>query len=327
MYFDELLSERGGVLFSNMRYVYEVYKTGSFSKAAKNLYVSQPALSATVKKVENKIGMPLFDRSVTPIRLTECGRRYIKTAESIIRMEEEFSDFIDDLKELKTGHLNIGGTYLFMVFVLPEAIRSFHSRYPAVELNVYEGHTSQLETMLFSGDIDLFIDNYPMDKDIYERKFFMKEHLLLAVPKSFSCNKLAREWALTAEDIVANKHLLAETKGVPLSLFSEEPFIFLRAYNDTRERVETICKHAKIQPNVILMLDQMLMTYGMTAKGMGISFVSDTVVRSQNTGGDLVYYKVDDPEAERNVYFYYKRNRYLSKSMEEFMKIAFEVKE
>ena len=61
-----------------MNYVYEVYKERSFSKAAENLYISQPALSAMIKKVENKVGMPLFDRSTNPIQLTDCGKRYIK---------------------------------------------------------------------------------------------------------------------------------------------------------------------------------------------------------------------------------------------------------
>ena len=77
-------------MFANMDYVYEVYKEGSFSKAAANLYISQPALSATVKKIEKKIGMPLFDRSTVPVQLTECGKKYMKTAEKIMDLEEDF---------------------------------------------------------------------------------------------------------------------------------------------------------------------------------------------------------------------------------------------
>ena len=60
-------------MFNSMNYVYEVYKERSFSKAAANLYISQPSLSATVKKVEERIGAPIFDRSVSPIQLTESG--------------------------------------------------------------------------------------------------------------------------------------------------------------------------------------------------------------------------------------------------------------
>ncbi len=74
-------------MFSGMNYVYEVYKEQSFSKAAENLYISQPALSSMIKKIETKIGMPLFDRSTSPIQLTECGKKYIKTAEKIMDLE------------------------------------------------------------------------------------------------------------------------------------------------------------------------------------------------------------------------------------------------
>ena len=61
-------------MFQGMRYVYEVYKEMSFSRAAKNLYISQPSLSTAVKKAEDRIGFPIFDRSTSPIQLTELGR-------------------------------------------------------------------------------------------------------------------------------------------------------------------------------------------------------------------------------------------------------------
>ncbi len=311
-------------MFSNMRYIYEVYKEGSFSKAAKNLYISQPALSATVKKTEKKIGMPLFDRSMTPIQLTECGKKYIKMTEKMMDMEEEFSSYVGNLNELRTGRLSVGGTFLFMAFVLPNAIHRFHKTYPNVKMNVVEGHTSQLEKKLFSGDLDLIVDNYPMDPEIYEKRFFMKEHLLLAVPASFQSNKGAAACGLTAEDILNQVHINEETLGVSLKLFENDPFVVLRAHNDTRERVEAICKRAGMMPQVTLKLDQLLMTYQLTEKEMGISFVSDTVVRSQKPNSNIIYYKLDDPAAKRNVYFWYKKNKYFTRSMAEFMKMAVE---
>ncbi len=229
-----------------------------------------------------------------------------------------------NLNELRTGRLSIGGTFLFMAFVLPNAINRFHKTYPNVKMNVVEGHTSQLEKKLFSGDLDLIVDNYPMDPEIYEKRFFMKEHLLLAVPASFQSNKGAETWGLKTEDILNQVHIKEETHGVSLKLFENDPFVVLRAHNDTRERVEAICKRAGMTPQVTLKLDQLLMTYQMTEKAMGISFVSDTVVRSQSPNSDIIYYKLDDPAAERNVYFWYKKNKYFTKSMAEFMKMAVE---
>ena len=68
-------------MFQGMEYVYEVYKEKSFSKAAANLFISQPSLSANVKRVENRIGYPIFDRSTKPLGLTECGKEYIRCVE------------------------------------------------------------------------------------------------------------------------------------------------------------------------------------------------------------------------------------------------------
>ena len=129
-------------MFANMRYVYEVYKEGSFSKAAERLYISQPALSATVKKIEKKIGMQLFDRSTVPIQLTECGKKYIRTAEKMMDLEEEFACYVGNLNELRTGRLSIGGTYLFIAFVLPDIVKRFREKYPNIKISLVEGHTS-----------------------------------------------------------------------------------------------------------------------------------------------------------------------------------------
>ena len=85
-------------MFNGMEYVYEVYKEKSFSKAAKKLFISQPSLSATVKRVENRIGYPVFNRNTTPLTLTECGEHYIKAVEEILAIQTSFQNFINDQK-------------------------------------------------------------------------------------------------------------------------------------------------------------------------------------------------------------------------------------
>ena len=86
-------------MFSGMDYIYEVYRERSFSKAAKNLYISQPSLSASVKKTEERIGAPVFDRGTTPLQLTECGKEYIKCVEKILDIRNEFANYIKDMDE------------------------------------------------------------------------------------------------------------------------------------------------------------------------------------------------------------------------------------
>ena len=96
-------------MFQGMEYVYEVYKEKSFSKAAANLFISQPSLSANVRRVESRIGYPVFDRSTKPLGLTECGEQYIRCVERIMNIRKKiFSDFINDWGGLKNRNSDPG---------------------------------------------------------------------------------------------------------------------------------------------------------------------------------------------------------------------------
>ncbi len=105
-------------MFTWKKYVYEVYKEKKLLKAAQNLYISQPSLSARIKKIEQRLGSPLFDRSTMPIRLTEVGEAYIKAAEEISQIEQQMENYINNLNTLRSGHLSMGGSNLFAAYVL-----------------------------------------------------------------------------------------------------------------------------------------------------------------------------------------------------------------
>ena len=89
-----------------MKYIYTVYQCGSFSKAAEKLFLTQPALSISVQKVEHEVGMPLFNRDKKPLELTEAGMIYIQKIEQIQHLEQELAMQLNDLTDLKTGHLH-----------------------------------------------------------------------------------------------------------------------------------------------------------------------------------------------------------------------------
>ena len=309
-------------MFSGMNYVYEVYKERSFSKAAENLYISQPSLSAMIKKIETKVGVPLFDRSTTPIQLTEYGKKYIKTAEKIMDLEDDFAYFTENLNELKTGRLSIGGPAFFTSFVLPEPISKFRQLYPQVKVNIVEDQSNHLEQKVSNGDLDIVLDNYQVNKELYEQKVFMEEHLILAVPTSYTSNRRATRYQLNAEDIRNDVHLNSSFPGIPLKKFADEPFIALRSPNDTRKRMEAICQSAGVKLNMVLKLDQLLTTYHLAEYGMGAAFVSDTIIKYLPPTPNLIYYKLDDPNAVRNINIYYRKHKYLTRSMSEFIKIA-----
>ena len=207
-------------MFEGKKYVYEVYKTRSFSKAAANLYISQPSLSATIKKIEARLGTPIFDRSTSPIMLTECGEKYIHYVEHLMDMENEFENYLNDFEALSN---------LFASYVLPPLLSGFMGKYPSIEVKMTESTTGDLEKQLFSGSLDLVIDNYPFSDTIYDRHFFCKEQLLLAVPAGLAREKGPDTCCLDAASIKNGSYEECCVCPDILQHFAHDPFLLLRA--------------------------------------------------------------------------------------------------
>ena len=309
-------------MFQGMEYVYEVYKEKSFSKAAANLYISQPSLSANVKRVEKKIGYPIFDRSTKPLSLTPCGIQYVQSIEKIIAIKNEFADFINDLGELKTGSLIIGGSNLFSSFILPSLIAEFARLHPQINIQLIEESTSRLTEMLQQGTVDLILENTALDSTIFDKKIYREDHLLLAVPKDFAINHTLTDYQLSTEQILNHTFLDVAIPAVPLNLFEDETFILMKPNNDTGIRARELFQANHFEPKIALEMDQQMTSYNITCSGMGISFIGDVVLENMPFNANVVYYKLPLEISSREVCFYWKKGRYISRTMQEFLKLA-----
>lgn len=309
-------------MFKGMEYVYEVYKEKSFSKAAQNLYITQPSLSATIKKIEERLGTPIFDRSTVPVQLTPVGEEYIKSVEKIMDIEESFSNYLNDINQLKTGRVVIGASNFFASFILPPVINTFDTRYPAVEVVLREADTTSLENQLLQGALDLVMDIGTFNTELFSMRTLFEEQLILAAHKKFGGNKALSNLELAVDDIIMNRHQAEDFPCVKLDSFRDEPFLMLRSGNDTRIRADRICEAQGFKPKVALKLDQQITAYNLACYGMGIAFISDTLVRQVKPDPNMVYYKLDPRLAKRDVCFCYKHNRYVTKAMQELIRIA-----
>ncbi len=306
-------------MFTWKKYIYEVYLEKSFSKAAQNLFISQPSLSARVKKVEERIGFPLFDRSTSPLQLTEVGKVYIEASEEIFKIEQRVENYINNLSTLKTGSLSIGASNLFAAYVLPPLITGFKQKFPDIHIQITEGNTTQLESMLSNNSLDFVIDNYHYDSTLYNKELYCKENILLAVPKNLPVNDTFREYSLSYESIRNKSYLSPSYPSVPLEAFSALPFIMLTPGNDTRIRGDRLCREAGFHPNIILELNQQSTAYMAASTQLGATFISDILVSQLPSFENLAYYKLQGDSANRKVFFYYKNHKYKTKAMEEFL--------
>ena len=139
-------------------YIYAVYQEKSFSKAAKKLYVSQPWLSATIKKAEQELGLALFDRSTNPISLTEAGQYYIEKFEEITAIETEMHEHFKQMRDVGRTELHIGSSMFFCTYVLPSLMKEFQFLYPQVTLTLAEGGNKTLLEKLMNGRLDFLLE-------------------------------------------------------------------------------------------------------------------------------------------------------------------------
>ena len=305
--------------FSRKDLIYKVYQEKSISKAAQKLFISQPSLSVMIQRIEEEVGVPLFDRTTKPISLTEAGREYIKATEEILHTEKAFENYLQACQDLQTGSLTIGSNQLLSSLVLPRYIGQFLARYPKIHLNLVDDNSVVLENLATAGQLDLVLDNHPLDRNIFEQHIIRREHLLLAVPKAFACNHGLEEYQLSAKDILEGRHLKASKDCAALHAFRDIPFVTMTRENDTRRRSDEIFREAGIKPRNILELDRLVTLYSFVQQGSAASIVSDTLVQYLNTPGDsVVFYRLNSAHAQRELYLSYKRNRYYSKAMEAF---------
>ncbi|MDY5482632.1 MAG: LysR family transcriptional regulator [Clostridium sp.] len=292
----------------NYEYVNAVYQEGSFSKAAQKLFVSQPALSASIKKIETELyGVPLFNRGVNPITLTPAGQFYLESARQIAAIEEEIDQYFAAAAGIKTGTLTLGSSSYFCTYVLPDILQKYIEQNPNCNINLFETTVSDMEEKLKSGKLDLILDVETLDPKTYEAIPMGKEYILLAIPAKFAVNSALEACRLTAEQIRDRSFLSSDIPAIDLSLLKNEPFLLLKRQHDMYRRAMELCHHAGFEPQVRLYLDQMLTAYNIAKNGQGITFFRDTILDYTEDTENLNYYKLDDKTAVRQIWISCKK--------------------
>ena len=304
-------------VFDGMEYVYAVYREGSFQRASEKLFISQPSISASVRRVEERIGSQIFDRSMKPLGLTECGKKYISLVEDIMVMEREFTEFVNDWEGLRCGKLVLGGSSFFCSLILPPMIAAFREKYPRITLELIEESTGKLEDMLDRGQIDLMVDYAIPNAEKYDAALLQEDDVILAVPKTNPINRQLCAYQIPHEAIGTPAQNAVPT--VPLAFFRNESFILMKPENDTRMRADALCALGGFQPKKTMEFDQQTTSYLMGCSGAGIAFVSSILVARLSPSLSTCYYRLQEPESIRQVQIFHKRGRYVTKAMQAFL--------
>ena len=305
-----------------MLYVYEVYREKSFSRAARKLFVSQPALSAAVKKAETTLGVLLFDRSSSPLQLTAAGKAYIEATQQIMAIEKKLLDYCHDLENLNSGSLAVGGTNFFASCLLPPIIREFSNAYPNIQLQITESDSAELYERLLTEDLDLIVDSGIYNETLYESIPLLEDHILLGVPAQYPVNDKFSSSRLTQADIIRGQHHRSDILPLPLTCFAGEEFLLLGKGNDMHRRALDLCRRSGFTPKVRLYLNQLMTAYHTACQGLGITFLTDSLIKMSMPSEALFYYKIRDDAATRKIFIAAKKNCYRTHAMQEFIQLG-----
>jgi len=305
----------------NMQYIYQVYRDGSFTKAAENLYLTQPALSIAVRREEDRLGTAIFDRSRHPLALTQAGEVYIRTIERMRQLETELERELDDLRDLQTGRLHIGGTHYLNCFILAEILAGFSQRYPRIRLEVSEDSSVKLAKSLENRELDLIFSCAPQLVPLFEHQPAFYDHILLAIRREAAIPDELVTAALSSEDILAGRHLSPSCPKLPLEQFQNFEFILLQQGNNLYDRCVRMFDEAGFSPKVKMTLSQLVTAYRFADNGLGAAFVSDRIIRAAPSK-HLIFFPIDSAEADRLFYVLLPRQNYTAHAVKAFVSYA-----
>ncbi len=310
-------------MFSKFKYVYTLYKEGNFTRAAEKLFISQPSLSVAIKNIEKEIGAELFERTGKGVILTEVGEEYIAATEKIIAVENDFKRKVRDIKYLESGQITLGGSNYLSSYVLPKIINAFTALYPKVTVSLVEANSRNLLDLIGREQIDIIIDNLD-EIDEYKKYGLVEEKILLCVPKDYSINAGLEEYQIHPDSIYNGTVDIDSVGCIPIEKFKNEKFILLKPGNDMHHRAMEIFEKGNIKPNVTFFVDQLNISYALSETGIGLSFVTDTFFKHGRFKENVLLYNVSK-ECSRTLYIAHKQNKYCTRAMTEFIKVAKEV--
>ena len=288
----------------NTEYFIAIADSGSLTKAAELLYISQPSLSQYLKRLERSLGVELFDHKTSPLKLTYSGERYYAYVKQIQQLDENINKELQDIKNQTGGRIRLGVAFWREACLLPDIFPEFHELYPDICLVLTEGTSHQLENWLMNDKLDIAVMNLTqfLNHDRLTCEFIYKERILLAAPSQHPYVK----------SLLQDCRVLGGYPVAPLELLNQMPFIPTKPNQNLTRQVMYALNQNRIEPNIPLDTGNLTTAINLTAMGMGCTFVPEEGAKVCQQPGKITYFTVDSPDFMWDFLVVYKKGAYLS---------------
>lgn len=277
-----------------LEYFQAVGRMNNITRAAAALHVSQPSITISIQRLEEELGVVLFDRGKKQLSLTAEGKVFLSRVDRILKDLEDAVIEMNDYRELKKGLLRLGvppmiGTYLF-----PKIFSSFRNKYPYIELDIVENGSLATGKMIEKGDLDLGI-------------IIISEALANINTREISQSEIVV--------CVNSNHPFSKRDKIKIEDLKDDPIIMMREGFYHREKLLESFKRHNIKPNTLLTSSQLDTIKSLVANGMGISFLLKEVLENEK---GIIGIPLEE-KVTVSIGLAWSKDRYLSKASQIFI--------
>lgn len=283
-----------------LTYFLEIAKMKNFTKAAANLYISQSALSKTVKAMESELGVQLIDRTVNHFKLTPEGEIfYQKGLIAIKNINSELEDLYGSLGTEK-GHIAVGIPPVIGTAYFTSIIYKFRNMYPDVELKIIEAGANTIKKWVSEGEVDIGVVILPVSNDDFN-----------VIP------------IVTAENVllVNKNHPLAQYDEVSFKMLKDERFIALNSTFMLYDQIISLCRISGFEPNIVCESSQWDFITEMVVLDQGVSILPRPILKRYNSD-KLKLISLKDPSFSWNIAIIFKKDKYISRIIKSFIELS-----
>ena len=281
----------------DLKYIVEVAREKNFARASAKVFVSQPALSMQIKKLEETLGVEIFERDKQNFLITPVGAEIIKKAEIILQESEEIKMIAKNSKDPHKGEIRIGAFPTVASYFLPNFVKNIHKKFPHLKIFLIEAKSDELITKLKSGDLDFCLLAMPVKDDNLIGEKIFSEKFLLATPKGHPFSK-------------KSKIQIKELKNQELMLLDDGHCL--------RDQALEICSMVRAYENQDFRATSLETLRQMVANGTGITLIPEIAVRSDDK---IAYVKIFNAPF-RTIGIHYRKSSVQKNLIKEIIKLA-----
>lgn len=278
-----------------LQYFLAVARSEHVTEAARSLHVTQSSLSKTIQRLEEDLGVPLFDRAGRKLRLNEYGSRFLRRAERALFELEQGRQELGDLSGPGQGTIELAVT---SASALPGILREFRKKHPHIQFHVQMLTTQELVALLHRGEVDFGLSSPPLPGDGLECRIVYAAPILVAVPRG---------------------HRLDGRSRVALAELKDEWFVGVKKGFHARDLIDSACRSAGFEPRYVYEGNEPARLASLVEAGIGIGFIPGTARDSRE---QIHYLQVDEQELVMEIALFWRQDRYISRAAQVFREVV-----